>query len=296
MNMASSLPKTELSSEISENGMEMDANKSWRAHLDLKFSGRDDKTVISHRQHHGPLVIQKPFYPEADVCHVYLLHPPGGVVGGDQLTLDIEVNREGHALVTTPAAGKFYRSAGSRARLNQTLTVKAESTLEWLPQETILFSGCEVEMSTIVQLEEGASFIGWEILCMGRPAGNELFETGSARQCFEIWRNKKPLMLDRAQLAGNADVLSAQWGMQNYTVTGTMMAVNVTKQMLAHIRENMPEMKQGLISVTLINDVLVCRALSHQAEYIRFAFIDVWKSLRIDLLGRDACEPRIWST
>jgi urease accessory protein len=271
-------------------------DRNWRAHLGLKFSGREDKTIISHRQHYGPLVIQKPFYPEPDVCHVYLLHPPGGVVGGDQLILDVEVNRSGHALITTPAAGKFYRSAGSQAQLKQTLVVKEKSTLEWLPQETILFSGCEVKLQTIVQLEQDASFIGWEILCLGRPAGNELFTAGSARQSFEIWRNKKPLLLDRARLAGNDDVLFAQWGMQKYTVTGTMMAVNVTRQMLNHVRENMPEMKQGLISVTLINDVLVCRALSHQAEYIRFAFIDVWKSLRINLLGRDSCEPRIWST
>ena len=270
--------------------------KSWRAHLALKFSGREDKTIVAHRQHVGPLVIQKPFYPEKDVCHVYLLHPPGGVVGGDQLRLDIEVNKAGHALITTPAAGKFYRSADSLAQLKQTLVVEANSTLEWLPQETILFSGCEVKMQTIVQLEEQASFIGWEILCLGRPASNELFETGSARQSFEIWRNDKPLMLDRARLAGNDDVLTAGWGMQGYTVSGTMMAVNVDKAMLDHVRENFPEIKQGLISVTLINDVLVCRALSQQAEYIRFAFIHVWKHLRENLLDRTACEPRIWST
>ena len=271
-------------------------DRNWRARLDLKLSGREDKTIISHRQHYGPLVIQKPFYPEPDVCHVYLLHPPGGVVGGDQLTLDVEVNRSGHSLITTPAAGKFYRSAGSQAQLKQTLVVKEKSTLEWLPQETILFSGCEVKLQTIVQLEQDASFIGWEILCLGRPAGNQLFTTGSARQSFEIWRNEKPLILDRARLAGNDDVLSAQWGMQGYTVSGTMLAVNVNKEMLDQVRENLPEIKQGLISVSLINDVLVCRALSHQGEHIRFAFIAVWKTLRKILLGRIACEPRIWST
>ena len=296
MRSASSLSAAEKVSESSDKISGTDVDKSWRAHLDLKFSGRDDKTVISHRQHYGPLVIQKPFYPEADVCHVYLLHPPGGVVGGDQLTLDIEVNHEGHALITTPAAAKFYRRASSKARLNQSLNVKSGERLEWVPQETILFSSCEVEMKTIVQIDEAASFIGWEILCLGRPAGGELFEEGSVRQCFDVWRNNRPILLDRAHLAGNTDVLSAQWGMQNYTVTGTMIAVNVTKQMLDHVREKMPEMKQGLISVTLINDVLVCRALSHQAEYIRFAFIDVWKILRVELLGRTSCEPRIWST
>ena len=268
----------------------------WLANLSLKFSGREDKTIISHRKHYGPLVIQKPFYPEGEVCHVYLLHPPGGVVGGDQLTLDIEVNKVGHALVTTPAAGKFYRSDGRVAKLKQSLRVEAGSTLEWLPQETILVSGCEVKMQTIVQLEGDAQFVGWEILCMGRPACGELFDKGSARQHFEIWRDNKPLMLDRSQLAGKDDVLSEMWGMQNYTVTGTMMVVNVDKEMLQKVRENLPILSDGLISATLINDVLVCRALAHQAEYIRFAFIDIWKELRLDLFGRKACEPRIWST
>ena len=296
MSITTSIADIKPGTEQSGDMFDMASNKSWLAHLELKFSGRDDKTVISHRKHHGPLVIQKPFYPENDVCHVYLLHPPGGVVGGDQLALDVEVDGQGHALVTTPAASKFYRSAGSVARLTQTLEVNSGSTLEWLPQETILFSGCQVEMKTMVKLEEDASFIGWEILCLGRPAGNELFETGSARQCFEIWRNDKPLILDRARLSGKADVLSARWGMQDYTVSGTMVAVNIDKQMLDHVRESMPVMKQGVISITLINDVLVCRALSHQAEYVRFAFIDVWKRIRSDLLGRVACEPRIWST
>ncbi len=274
----------------------INSTNSWLASLSLKFSGREDKTFIAHRKHKGPLVIQKPFYPEGDVCHVYLLHPPGGVVGGDELSLDIEVNNQGHALVTTPAAGKFYRSDGRTAKLIQTLKVEAGSTLEWLPQETILFSACEVNMRTIVQLEPGASFIGWEILCLGRPASDELFEQGYARQHFEIWRDNKPLMLDRSQLCGGDDVLSAKWGMQNYTVSGTMMLVNADKAQLKFLRENLPEIKNGLFSATLINDVLVCRALADQAEHVRFAFIDAWKILRMQLLGRTACEPRIWST
>jgi urease accessory protein len=271
-------------------------SKNWLASLSLKFSGREDKTFIAHRLHKGPLVIQKPFYPEGEVCHVYLLHPPGGVVGGDQLRLDVEVNTQGHALVTTPAAGKFYRSDGRTASLTQTLKVESGSTLEWLPQETILFSACEVNMQTIVQLESGSAFIGWEILCLGRPASNEGFDQGHARQHFEIWRDNKPLMLDRSQLTGGDELLSASWGMQNYTVSGSMMMVNADKTQLQYLRENMPVIKEGLLSVSLINDVLVCRALAHQAEHVRFAFIDVWKLLREQLLGRTACEPRIWST
>lgn len=269
--------------------------KNWRAHLSLGFSGREDKTFISQRRHYGPLVIQKPFYPEAEVCHVYLLHPPGGVVGGDQLTLDVDVNTAGHALITTPAAGKFYRSDGRCSQLQQTLNIECGSTLEWLPQESILFSACQLDMKTIVQLQPGANFIGWEIVCLGRPASKELFEQGNARQAFEIWRDRQPLILERAQLEGNAEVLSARWGLQNYPVSGTMMAVNADNEIVQAVRANPPSL-DGLFSATLIDDVLVCRVLCRQAESARHAFIHVWTVLRPALLHRQACEPRIWST
>jgi len=270
--------------------------RGWSANLTLKFSGREDKTIITYKKHEGPLVIQKPFYPEQSVCHVYLLHPPGGVVGGDEISLNIDINNHGHTLVTTPGAAKFYRSSGKVAKVKQILKVESGSKLEWMPQETILFSGCEVEMRTIVQLEGNASFIGWEILCLGRPASEEFFDNGEVRQNFEIWRDKKPLMLDRSKLAGNDDVLTAMWGMQEYTVTGTMMLVNANKEMLELVRENTPVMKSGLFSVTLIDDVLVCRSLAHQAEHIRNAFVHVWKILRFCMFGKVVSEPRIWAT
>lgn len=276
------------------------AQQSWRAFLSLVFSGRESRTVIASRKHYGPLVIQKPFYPEMDVCHVYLLHPPGGVVGGDQLRLDVDVNDRGHALITTPAASKFYRSDGRLGQLQQNLRVESGSTLEWLPQETILFSASEVEMKTIVQLEAGSSFIGWEILCLGRPASDELYQHGSVRQNFEIWRHGQPLLLDRARFSGGDAVMSASWGMQGYNVSGTMMSVNADKDLLAEVRAAMPrieqKLKKGLVSATLIDDVLVCRALGQQAENVRFAFIEIWKVIRKRLLDRPACEPRIWST
>ncbi|WP_455200705.1 urease accessory protein UreD, partial [Kaarinaea lacus] len=88
------------------------AQKPWKAQLTLGFEKRNHRTVVANRKHVGPLVIQKPFYPEGAPCHIYLLHPPGGLVGGDQLTLNVDLNKESHVLITTPGAAKFYRSAG----------------------------------------------------------------------------------------------------------------------------------------------------------------------------------------
>ena len=272
------------------------ADKNWKASLSLEFRGREDKTILARREHSGPLVVQKPFYPEGDVCHVYLLHPPGGVVGGDELSLNVNVSHKAHTLITTPAAGKFYRSDGRVALLNQTLNVEQDSVLEWLPQETILFSGCNVNMTTHVELQNEAAFIGWEMLCLGRPASGELFNQGIAQQRFEIWRNQKPLVIDRARLEGGSDMLHALWGMQDFTVTGTLLATNANKNALDTVRENLRMNKSGLVSATLIEDVLVVRALAHQAEHIRLQFIEVWQLLRPQLLNRKASVPRIWAT
>ncbi len=272
------------------------SDKNWKASLSLQFQGRADKTILARREHFGPLVVQKPFYPEGEVCHVYLLHPPGGVVGGDELNLKVSVVNKAHSLITTPAAGKFYRSDGRVAHLTQTLIVEQDSVLEWLPQETILFSGCNVNMTTHVELQNDAAFIGWEMLCLGRPASGELFGQGVAQQKFEIWRNQKPLIIDRARLEGSSDMLQAMWGMQGYTVTGTLLATNASKDVLDAVREHLVKNETGLFSATLIEDVLVVRALAHQAEYIRLQFIEVWQLLRPQLLNRKASVPRIWAT
>src|SRR6187551_1093438 len=120
------------------------AHSSWQARLELGFRATAGRTVLAHRRHIGPLMVQRPFYPEGGICHVYLLHPPGGIVGGDSLELQVDAGQGSHALITTPAATKFYRAGPHpRAVLRQNLLVK-DAVLEWLPQEAIVFDGAKV--------------------------------------------------------------------------------------------------------------------------------------------------------
>lgn len=272
-------------------------SECWHARLELGFEKRADKTVISHRRHSGPLRIQKPFYPEpAGMCHLYLLHPPGGVAGGDRLELDVTVAGGGHALITTPAAGKFYRCNGKQALWQQKLSVHAGSTLEWLPQETIVFDGSQARFSSRIELEADARFIGWETLCLGRPAANESFASGHYRQCLEIWRAGRPVLIERSLFRGGDELLTAAWGMQGYMVNATLIALPADEQVLTQIRTEVRLDDPGLFSATLINGVLICRYLGAQAEHARRAFIAVWRVIRPRLVGQKACEPRIWAT
>lgn len=285
--------------------------RRWLAELKLGFEFDGSRTILSERKHYGPLIIQKPFYPEGEVCHSYLIHPPGGVVGGDELNLSVNVNKQAHALITTPAATKFYRGNGFQAKQNQTINVESDCKMEWLPQETIFFSGCEANTSTIVKLEGNAQFIGWEIICLGRPASQDFFEEGYCRQQIEVWRDDKPLVIERSLLRGGDDFLSATWGMQNHIVTGTMIVSATNKMVLEKVREKISRLNKAqfdseyskngnsksiLLSSTLINDVLICRVLADQAEAARESFISIWQTLRPDTMQRPAVAPRIWYT
>ena len=272
------------------------APSRWEARLALRLGPLDGRTVVRAREHHGPLAVQRAFYPEGpELCHLYLLHPPGGLVAGDQLEVSIDVEPSGRALLTTPSAAKVYRGdQRPPAAVRQRLTIAEGASLEWFPQETIVFDGGRVELETRVTLAEGSAFAGWEIVCLGRPAAGEGFERGQCRQRLELWRGERPLCLERARFEGGAPVLAATWGLGGAPVTGTFLATPLRPE-LGPLRA-LEAGPGGLGSVTLLDDVLVARYLGASAERARAYFSRIWELVRPRLLDRPGHSPRIWST
>lgn len=276
------------------NSVPLAANEGWRAQLKLQFAVRDGVTYLPMRQHTGPLLVQRVFHPEGGPCHSYLVHPPGGIVGGDELILEVDVGPEAHALLTTPAATKFYRSDSRFARQRQILAL-SNSTLEWLPQETIFYRGAHVASETCIQLDRQSKFIGWEIPCLGLPARNEVFDAGDLKLNLELWCDGKPLLVDRMRLDGLSDARMARWGLNGYEAVGTLLAFPANRELVAIAREAVASVDLEC-GITLVDGVLVCRALAAQAEPIRNLFVRIWQHLRPQLLGRPAVLPRIWAT
>jgi len=270
--------------------------RHWRARLEVDFGVRAGRTVPVRRVHSGPLVVQRPFYPEGGVCHLYLLHPPGGLVGGDALEVGLAVAPQAHALVTTPGATKFYRSNGLEASQTQHLRVGSNAALEWLPQETIGFDGAKARTHCRVELEDGARFIGWETLVPGRPAGGHLFRTGCLRQRLELWRGDEPLFVDALTLDGDGGLLHAAAGLSGRRCLATLLATPVTRELLEAVRTQVAAPDSAQLGITLIDDLLVCRYLGDEALAARAVFERIWALLRPALLGRPACTPRIWRT
>ena len=272
----------------------------WDAALELGFATDGRATRLARRAHRGPLCVQRPFYPEGpEVCHVVLLHPPGGLVGGDRLAIDVVVASGAAALVTTPAAGKAYRTAGLPAGQRSTLTVEDGASLEWLPQETIVYDGAVATLETRVELGRDARFIGAETICLGLPARNEAFAHGSCRQVVEIWRAGRPLFIERGRFDGGGPGLDARWGLGGATVLGLLVAVPVPPApVIDELRDHAAALPAGeAAAVTVLGgETLVCRHLGARSERARAFVHDVWRRLRPALLGRAAVAPRIWAT
>jgi urease accessory protein len=276
------------------------AATGWSAELRLDFVARTGRTVLERRAHQGPLVVQRPFTPEGpDLLHVYLLHPPGGIVAGDVLSTQVRLGRGSRVLFTTPAAAKVYRGrpgAGS-SRQWQDLRAGPGCSLEWLPQETIVFDGADVALGSVAHLEADAAFIGWEVLCFGRPAMGERYARGVCRQHFEIWRDGRPLCLERMRVEASGALASATWGLGGRPISGTFLASPSAATTMDLLRARCADLPAGdLAAVTELDGVLLARYLGGSTERCRRLFIELWTVLRPPLLGRPADRPRVWAT
>lgn len=269
----------------------------WHASLALDYQADAGRTWLAGRSHSGPLLVQKPFYPEGPgVCQTLIIHPPAGIAGGDALEVSIRVGAGAHAQVTTPGAAKWYRSAGPLATLDQCLSVAPGGRLEWLPQETIFFDGAQARSRTRVDLAGDAVFLGWDLIALGRPAAGETFDRGGLALETEIWHEGRLVWTERGRLAGGDRLLTDAAGFGDAMAGGTLIlaGVRVGDDLLAVCREVAAD--EGRWGITRLPEVLVARWLGRETATGRAWFTGLWSLLRPAVLGREALVPRIWNT
>ena len=273
----------------------------WRARLDVTLAKRQHTTLIQHLDHEGPLRVQRPFYPEGkETCHVYLLHPPGGMVSGDALNVSVSLENGAHALFTTPSAGKIYRgNSGSHKQQQRVqLRLQGASVLEWLPQETIIFSGARGELATCVDLQDNSQVLLWDVVCLGRPASGEKFEQGYLVQKLLLRRQGQTLYRERNSFAAAQPLLQASWGLAAQPVAGTMLATcQLDEISLQHLRQHVDEvMESGLLALTQLPELLLARYVGASTEECRRGFEQVRNVVRPLICNKPALRPRIWNT
>ncbi|MFW2373305.1 MAG: urease accessory protein UreD [Gammaproteobacteria bacterium] len=279
----------------------LDEHDSWQAQLQLTFKQHKSRTVMGRSHHYGPLRVQRPFYPEGNLAHIYILHPPGGVVGGDQLNIELDIKARAQLLCTTPGSGKFYLSAGHWAQLEQQFHVEAGASLEWLPQENILFDGARLRVRSRIELEDDAVFIGWDINCLGRPSSHERFEQGLYDARLELYHNQQLLLVEN-QRVFEPQMLDSRAGLRGQAIQATLLAYPCDDHHVEAVRQQLTthklfnHEKSAWMAVTLIDGLLVMRALADNTERLKQQLTQVWQTLRPMMLKRDAMPPRIWNT
>jgi urease accessory protein len=268
----------------------------WEAQLALRFERRDRRTVLAARRHQGPLVVQRPLYEAGEgQCQVVIVHPPGGIAGGDRLEIDVHAAEGAHAVVTTPGAAKWYRSAGAWAAQNVAVRVAQDAVVEWLPQETIVFDGSRARMAARIELAPGALFIGWEVLCFGRTASGERFGTGALAQSAEVLLAGQRVFAEFAQVQGGSAVLDSRAGLAGFPVSGTMLiAGRDAGGALLDAMRSTPAPADTRAGISTLPGVTVARILAHSAHAARDWFVGLWEHARPALIAVPAVRPRIW--
>jgi urease accessory protein len=276
------------------------APRSWPARLSLVFARGGQHTRLAHSAHEGPLRVQRLFHPDADgKAHCYLLHPPGGVVLGDELCIDVTV-RSGAALATTPSAGRFYTVGAFRERQQQRVHLQVDDAglLEWLPQESIVFSGADAHLSTRVDLAGDARLAYWDILVLGRPACGGRFTAGRCLQQLDIRRDGRTLLRETLALDAGDRLCESPVGLRGASTVGlavftATVARDLAEDWLATV--NGPGLT-GDFSITQRDDLLLGRYLGEQAQVARAGFSLLWQRSGLCRDGAEPSIPRIWHT
>ncbi len=267
---------------------------SWHAELELGY-GRDGETTRpTLRRHKGPLRVQKHLYAEGpEVCQHIIVHPPGGIAGGDRLNISATLGTNAWAQLTSPGAAKWYRAAGP-AYQQLELKVGAGATLEWLPQETIVYCGAQAELSTRIDLEGDARLCYWDMVALGRPASGERFDAGHFQAQLDIRRDGQLLWHERQRINGNDGLLDSPIGLAGQPVFATLLITGELSVELLERCRTIPSPVRG--DLTQLPGLLVARCLASEALHARAWLIELWRLLRPALLGRATVPPRIWST
>jgi len=269
----------------------------WRARLVLAFERRDARTVLASRRHDGPLVVQKALYPEGEsICHAIVVHPPAGIVGGDELVIDVAAGKGASALLTTPGAGKWYRSAGAWASQRVTIDAFESSRVEWLPQETIVYDGARADIAWEARVSGDARLIAWDIVCLGRTGSGERFDAGRLRTGARLVRDGRLAWTERGSIEPGGALASSPAGLDGHSVFGTMIvaAPAIEDEWLALARSRKP--KEGEGAATRLPGVLIARYRGDSGEAAREHFSAIWGGLREPVLSHAPAEPRIWRT
>jgi urease accessory protein len=251
------------------------------------FAVRDGATRLTDLHQRDPCRVLFPDSEPGEPPQAILVTTSGGVTDGDTLSMAVEVGPGAHAVAATQAAEKIYRAAraAGHCTLEIAVTVREGATLDWLPQETILFQGARLKRRTVADVAPGGSLLACEMVVLGRAASGERFTAGLLLDAWSVRRAGKLAWTDALRVEGETRS-GAGFGEAN----ALAMVIGVWDEPGAHFEtarvllETAGEVRAG---VTLVNGIMVARLLG-EATAVRTAatrFLGDFRGRRL---------PRVW--
>ncbi|MEO1133505.1 MAG: urease accessory protein UreD [Cyanobacteria bacterium J06639_1] len=271
--------------------------RAWRGSAELVFAREGDRTLPIHICTRAPFKVQRSLYPEgSEICYATLVHTAGGMVGGDVLDQSIHLHAGSQVFLTTPAAGKIYRTMGEPCLQTATLRIEPGAYLEWLPQDAIAFNGANYIQNIRVDLSPGGQILLWDIARLGRTARGEQLLQGEWRSQVEVWQEDLPLWIDHQFVRGGEAMTSSPHALAGYPVMGTLARVgrSFTDAEMEDLREAIAFVPPQYIGLTRSLNGLVCRYRGTSSQMARQCFTRIWQRLRYFERGKMPDVPRVW--
>ncbi|MFZ9391661.1 MAG: urease accessory protein UreD [Burkholderiaceae bacterium] len=245
--------------------------------------------------HQGPLRIQKALYPEGpDPCHAIIVHPPGGIAGGDHLEIALTVQSAAAAVITTPGAAKWYGSSNIEAA--QSIELNVYGDLEWLPQEAIIFDQSLGNSLIKVNLAPESRMIGWDGIVFGRTASGETFSTGRFSQSICLSFEGQLEWEERLSLSGADPAQDSIVGLSGSPAVNTVWAVLREGDLWAEEEQNEIRRQCPELAWTALCPRLLVGRQRGASRALQQARLKAWTILRPRVMNRPALSLRIWAT
>lgn len=251
-----------------------------------------------------PLKIIRAFPLPSGGALVHLHNISGGVLGGDQLEIEIDVRRDAYAQITSTSATRIYRSHPASPHAQQTTQVKVAENglLEYVPDPLIPFAGARYRQQTNITLAQGAGLFWWETVAPGRTARGELFDYDMLQIGCEVSAAGRPIAIEQIKLEPHRQRLSslARLGPYNYFCSFFICKVGLEPTHWLQLEKDFNAIAQQLTVPdeirwgvsTLTAHGLVIRALSKRGTALPAGLLTFWRAATQALYGREAIPPR----
>jgi len=261
----------------------------------LKLGLRDGRTRIETLYQRAPARILFPNVPSDQPAQAVLINTAGGIVGGDNLTTEVEAGPDTVMTVTTQAAEKVYRALDVPARLVTRVQVAAGAWFEWLPQETILFDGARLDRRLDFILETGASLLASETVLFGRAARGEQMRHGQLLDSWAVRRDGRLLWADRLKLDGDIRAtLDRPFGFDGAVGMTTLLHAGPRAALFLPRAREIAAAGPAEGGASLVNGILLIRFLDRDGAKLRESASATAMALRHEITGLSPTPPRVW--